>query len=77
MTETKTAKWICPCGEETVQPTGPGQKIITHCKCGREHDRMQEPDGSFTDYVTAPDWFKQDWKNSAGVATCLTACSIA
>ncbi len=30
-------------------------------KCKREHDKMREPDGSITDFCSAPDWFIQEW----------------
>lgn len=58
----KEAKWLCDCGVETPQPEGRGVEVITKCpKCGKEHYKLQDPDGKITEYHTAPDWFVDEW----------------
>lgn len=60
MAETKFPTWLCSCGAETPQTPG---KMIEKCpKCGKEHDRCREADGSITQLVKAPDWFMQEWQ---------------
>ena len=60
--DVKLAYWICPCGKETVQPIGPDVKMVEICPdCKRPHDRIREADGSFTDFITAPEWFNEEW----------------
>ena len=60
--DAKLAYWLCECGKETIQPTGLNQKLITHCPdCKREHEKCREPDGSITEFFTAPEWFNDEW----------------
>lgn len=62
--DVKLAYWICPCGKETVQPVGPDVKLVKECpNCKREHDRIREVDGSFSDFKTAPEWFVKEFQD--------------
>jgi len=61
--EKKQAMWLCPCGTETPQPIGPGVKFIDKCpKCGKDHERCREADGTVSRFVVPPDWFKTEWQ---------------
>jgi hypothetical protein len=61
----KEAIWLCDCGVETPQPSGPGVKMITHCpKCKAEHYRLEEPDGIVTEYQPAPEYFYKEFEES-------------
>lgn len=54
------AKWLCDCGIETVQPQN--EKMVTHCKCGKEHWRIKRPDGVIEEYIKAPEWWVNEFK---------------
>ena len=58
------AVWLCDCGIETEQPQGPQERLITHCKCGKELWRLKEADGIVTEYHPAPDWFVTEFEES-------------
>lgn len=55
------AKWICECGKETDQPTGPHVEFKRKCECGKELKRLIDPLGVEYHYVNAPEWFQTEF----------------